>query len=81
MVTTRNITAKKLPVFTPARCKQCGICSHFCPTEAIEVHPDAGFTVWGVVNGITSAAKGRPYAADRAGVERLAAQFLHHVGR
>lgn len=26
---------KKLPVFTLARCKQCGICGHFCPKGAI----------------------------------------------
>lgn len=26
---------KKLPVFDLARCKQCGICAHFCPKGAI----------------------------------------------
>jgi 2-oxoglutarate ferredoxin oxidoreductase subunit delta len=36
-VTTKDLTKKKLPVFTPKRCKQCGICSHFCPTGAIAV--------------------------------------------
>jgi MinD superfamily P-loop ATPase len=40
VATTKDITKKKLPVFTPARCKQCGICSHFCPVEAIGVHDD-----------------------------------------
>jgi len=34
-VTTKNATAKKLPVFMLTRCKRCGICSHFCPEGAI----------------------------------------------
>lgn len=33
-------TQKQLPVFRLDRCKQCGICSHFCPTEAIAIHKD-----------------------------------------
>jgi len=40
VATTEHITRKKLPVFTPTRCKQCGICSHFCPAEAIGVRDD-----------------------------------------
>jgi 2-oxoglutarate ferredoxin oxidoreductase subunit delta len=39
-VTTKDPTSKKLPVFTLARCKPCGICSHFCPTGAIAVRDD-----------------------------------------
>lgn len=31
---------KLLPHFTLSRCKRCGICSHFCPTEAIDVLDD-----------------------------------------
>jgi len=34
-VTKVHQKLKKLPVFTLARCKQCGICGHFCPKEAI----------------------------------------------
>jgi len=34
-VTTKDATAKKLPVFMLSRCKRCGICSHFCPEGAI----------------------------------------------
>lgn len=37
---TRDLTKKKLPVFTLERCKQCGICSHFCAPEAIVVRED-----------------------------------------
>lgn len=37
---TKDLTKKKLPVFILERCKQCGICSHFCPKEALAVHPD-----------------------------------------
>jgi 2-oxoglutarate ferredoxin oxidoreductase subunit delta len=33
---TKDITKKKLPIFMLARCKQCGICSHFCPQGAIQ---------------------------------------------
>ncbi len=44
---TKDLTKKKLPEFTLARCKQCGICSHFCPTEAIGVHADGNpFLAW-----------------------------------
>ena len=38
-MTTKEAT-KKLPVFTLARCKRCGICSHFCPKKCIGVHDD-----------------------------------------
>ncbi len=34
------------------------------------------FTVWGVVNGITSAAKAAPYAADRTDISALARRVL-----
>jgi 2-oxoglutarate ferredoxin oxidoreductase subunit delta len=34
---TKDLTKKKLPAFTLERCKNCGICSHFCPTDAIVV--------------------------------------------
>lgn len=40
-MTTKSATKKKLPVFTLARCKRCGICSHFCPKKCIGVHEDA----------------------------------------
>ncbi len=30
-----DVKLKKLPSFNLARCKRCGICGHFCPTEAI----------------------------------------------
>ncbi len=37
---TKDLTKKALPVFTIERCKQCNICSHFCPQEAIVVRDD-----------------------------------------
>ena len=37
---TKDKTTKQLPVFSRARCKRCGICSHFCPVEALAVEPD-----------------------------------------
>jgi len=37
---TKDIAKRKLPVFDLSRCKQCGICSHFCPKGAIGVHDD-----------------------------------------
>jgi 2-oxoglutarate ferredoxin oxidoreductase subunit delta len=40
VVTTKNKTNKQVPVFSSTRCKRCGICSHFCPTEAIGVDGD-----------------------------------------
>jgi 2-oxoglutarate ferredoxin oxidoreductase subunit delta len=39
-VTTKDLTKNKLPVFMLKRCKQCGICSHFCPTEALTLQKD-----------------------------------------
>ena len=39
-MTTKDLTKKKLPEFTLERCKRCGICSHFCPQEAIVVRDD-----------------------------------------
>ncbi len=30
-----DVKLKRLPSFNLARCKRCGICGHFCPTEAI----------------------------------------------
>ena len=39
-MTTKDLTKKKLPVFMLERCKQCGICAHFCPTEAIALQKD-----------------------------------------
>lgn len=40
VATTKHITKKQLPVFSLARCKRCGICSHFCPVGAIGVSDD-----------------------------------------
>lgn len=40
MTVAKDIIEKPLPVFTPSRCKQCGICSHFCPAHAIGVRDD-----------------------------------------
>ncbi len=37
---TKDLAKKKLPMFTLVRCKQCNICSHFCPHEAIVVRGD-----------------------------------------
>ncbi|MCE5253576.1 MAG: 4Fe-4S binding protein [Actinomycetia bacterium] len=34
-MTKVDVQHKKLPVFTLTRCKQCGICGHFCPKGAI----------------------------------------------
>ena len=39
-MTTKDLTKKKLPMFTLERCKHCGICSHFCPQDAIVVRDD-----------------------------------------
>jgi 2-oxoglutarate ferredoxin oxidoreductase subunit delta len=39
-MTIKELAKEKLPLFTLNRCKQCGICSHFCPTEAIALHKD-----------------------------------------
>lgn len=33
-------TLKTLPTFSLERCKRCGICSHFCPGEAITAEAD-----------------------------------------
>jgi len=33
-------TAKKKPVFDPARCKRCGVCVRFCPFGAIAQKQD-----------------------------------------
>jgi len=38
--TTKDKTKKQVPVFSRKRCKRCGICSHFCPAEAIGVEGD-----------------------------------------
>jgi 2-oxoglutarate ferredoxin oxidoreductase subunit delta len=40
MARVKDIAEKDLPVFTLKRCKRCGICSHFCPVDAIDVTPD-----------------------------------------
>lgn len=37
---TKELANKKLPVFDRKRCKQCGICSHYCPKEAIVIRKD-----------------------------------------
>lgn len=34
-MTKKDSTRKKLPGFDLVRCKQCGICGHFCPKAAI----------------------------------------------
>jgi MinD superfamily P-loop ATPase len=34
-MTKDDLTQKKLPVFNLVRCKQCGICGHFCLKAAI----------------------------------------------
>lgn len=39
------------------------------------------FTVWGVVNGVTSAAKAHSLAADRAGASAVAGRILDHFTR
>ncbi len=36
METTTVTVMKELPQFSAARCKRCGICSHFCPVRAID---------------------------------------------
>ena len=40
VATTKDKTKKQVPVFSQTRCKRCGICSHFCPAEAIGVEED-----------------------------------------
>jgi len=40
VATTKDTTTKQVPVFSRTRCKRCGICSHFCPAEAIAVEED-----------------------------------------
>jgi len=39
-VATKSLATKKVPVFNLTRCKRCGICSHFCPQQAIGVQAD-----------------------------------------
>ncbi|MHB1344329.1 MAG: 4Fe-4S binding protein [Thermoleophilia bacterium] len=48
--TTTATSKVNVPDFTRERCKQCGICAHFCPKGAIEldaeknpqlIHPEA----------------------------------------
>ncbi|MCZ7664163.1 MAG: 4Fe-4S binding protein [Thermoleophilia bacterium] len=36
---SRSKKTGQIPVFDARRCKQCGICTHFCPTSAIR--PDS----------------------------------------
>ena len=36
MNTTKNTIMKQLPQFSASRCKRCGICTHFCPVNAID---------------------------------------------
>jgi len=38
--TTVERAGDKKPVFDPARCKRCGICTHFCPFGAIAQRED-----------------------------------------
>ncbi len=33
-------TTKSLPVFDRDRCKQCGICAHFCPKGVMDIEKD-----------------------------------------
>jgi len=40
MPATKEIAGAKKPVFDPARCKRCGICTHFCPFGAIAQKED-----------------------------------------
>jgi len=40
MPKVKDIGEKELPVFGLRRCKRCGICSHFCPVDAIGVTPE-----------------------------------------
>lgn len=39
-MTDTGAGSKRLPVFSDERCKQCGICSHFCPRGAIATSPE-----------------------------------------
>jgi 2-oxoglutarate ferredoxin oxidoreductase subunit delta len=38
--TNDDMVMKQLPSFSLARCKRCGICSHFCPVKAIATRDD-----------------------------------------
>jgi 2-oxoglutarate ferredoxin oxidoreductase subunit delta len=40
MSTTKMTITKQLPQFSTNRCKQCGICVHFCALNAIGNGPD-----------------------------------------
>lgn len=40
MNTTKSTIMKQLPQFSPKRCKQCGICAHFCALHAIGTDPN-----------------------------------------
>ena len=37
---SKERAGEKKPVFDPARCKRCGICTHFCPFDAIALKED-----------------------------------------
>ena len=36
MSTIEETTMKRVPHFSSSRCKRCGVCSHFCPVNAID---------------------------------------------
>jgi 2-oxoglutarate ferredoxin oxidoreductase subunit delta len=40
MNATTNIITKRLPQFSLARCKRCGICIHFCALQALAAGGD-----------------------------------------
>ena len=81
MNATTNITIKKLPQFSAARCKRCGICSHFCAVNAIATRAHSTNACRGprqaVVDGLAEAVPGNGHDGNALSAGRIG--LLQHV--